>query len=202
LAHDKHREKKDTAPGDREELEFEGPVLELPAADAESASPSAAQVVILQAEKEELVKTLVRRQADFENFRKRLERESQESGHRAVSRLIEDLLPILDAFERAMAAHDDPAYEEYRKGFELIYRQLWETLTRQGLERLNPEGEAFNPHVHQAVERVESTEHADGTVVGVLQSGYAFRGRVLRPATVRVAVHPTEQSEDAGRQVN
>lgn len=202
MSHGKHPEKKDAAPDDPQGFEGEVPVLELPAADAESASSAAAQVVILQAEKEELLKTLVRRQADFENYRKRVERESRESGQRAVSRLIEDLLPVLDAFERAMAAHDDPAYEEYRKGFELIYRQLWEALTRQGLERIDPEGKPFNPHVHQAVERVESTDHEDGTVVGVLQPGYTFRGRVLRPATVRVAVHPTVRAEQADEQVN
>lgn len=202
MSHDKHREKKNAAPGDAQGSEDEAPVLEFPAADAESSSSAAAQLVILQAEKEELLNTLVRRQADFENYRKRVEREGQESGQRAVSRLIEDLLPVLDAFERAMAAHDDPAYEEYRKGFELIYRQLWEALARQGLERVDAEGKAFDPHIHQAVERVESKDHEDGTVVGVLQPGYTFRGRVLRPAIVRVAVHPTDEAEPSGWQVN
>lgn len=202
MPHDKHREKQDAAPGDTPEPNGEAPVLELSTADIESPSSAAEQLVILQAEKEELLKTLVRRQADFENYRKRVEREGQESGQRAVSRLIEDLLPVLDAFERAMAAHDDPAYEEYRKGFELIYRQLWEALTRQGLERVDAEGKFFDPHFHQAIERVESAEHEDGAVVSVLQPGYTIRGRVLRPALVRVAVHPTDQAEQANGQVN
>ena len=84
----------------------------------------------LQTEKDELMQTLVRRQADFENYRKRVERERQEDRRHGIGRLIEDLLPVLDAFERALKAHDDPAYEEYRKGLDLIYRQLWDTLAR------------------------------------------------------------------------
>ncbi len=69
-------------------------------------------------------------------------------------------------------AHDDPAYQEYRKGLELIYRQLWDILARNGLERIQAEGKPFDPHYHQAIERVETTEHPDGTVVDVLQDGY------------------------------
>jgi molecular chaperone GrpE len=85
--------------------------------------------------------------------------------------------------------HDDPAYAEYRKGFELIYKQLSEALTKQGLERIESAGKEFNPHFHHAIERVETTEHSDGTVIGEMQPGYVFHGRVLRPAMVRVATH-------------
>jgi molecular chaperone GrpE len=84
---------------------------------------------------------------------------------------------------------DDPAYAEYRKGFELIYRQLWEALVKQGLERIESIGKEFNPHLHHAIERAETTEHADGIVIAELQPGYVFHGRVLRPAMVRVASH-------------
>jgi molecular chaperone GrpE len=101
--------------------------------------------------------------------------------------LIEDLLPVLDAFERALKAHDDPAYEEYRKGLELIYRQLWDTLARYGLERIAAAGKAFDPHYHQAIERVESEDHPEGTVLEVLQDGFVFHGRVVRPSIVRVS---------------
>jgi molecular chaperone GrpE len=104
------------------------------------------------------------------------------------------LLPVLDTFERALAAHEEPAYAEYRKGVELIYKQLWESLAKQGLERIDAQGKAFDPHVHQAIERVETNEHADGTVIDVLQPGYIFHGRVLRPATVRVAAAPEAAS--------
>ena len=168
---------------------------------AESASTSLAsaldQLAKLQAESEELRATLVRRQADFENFRKRIDRERAEDSRRHVARVLESLLPVLDGFERALAAHADPAYEDYRKGLELIYRQLWDALQRLGLERLDPVGKHFDPHVHQALERVESADHADGTVLDVLQPGYSFHGRLLRPAVVRVAVHPAAASAGA-----
>jgi molecular chaperone GrpE len=141
----------------------------------------------LQAEKDELMQTLVRRQADFENYRKRIERERQEDRRHGIGRLIEDLLPVLDAFERAIKAHDDPAYEEYLKGLELIYRQLWDTLSRHGLERIAAAGKPFDPHYHQAIERVESDEFPDGTVVDVLQDGFLYHGRVVRPSVVRVS---------------
>ena len=145
------------------------------------------RIAKLEAEKEDLRKTLIHRQADFENFRKRVERERHEESRRATGHSIQLLLPVLDTFERALAAHDDPAYADYRKGFELIYKQLWEALAKQGLERIEAQGKSFDPHVHQAIERVETDAHEDGTVIDVLQPGYIFHGRVLRPATVRVA---------------
>ncbi len=169
---------------------------------APDAAALAEQLAALKADKEELWKTLIRRQADFENYRKRLERERHEAGRGAVARLIEGLLPVLDAFERALAAHDDPAYEDYRKGFELIYRQLWDALARQGLERIAAEGKRFDPHVHQAIERVETDEQEDGAVIAVLQPGYRLRDTVLRPAAVRVAVHPTEKAAEADKRAN
>ena len=145
------------------------------------------QVTKLMEEKLELTDTLKRRQADFENYRKRVERERQTEHHRGVEGLIEQLLPILDGFELALAANTDSAPGNYRKGFELIYRQLENILAKRGLERIDAEGKNFDPHLHHAVERTETTEYADGTVVGVLQAGYIFHGKVLRPAMVRVA---------------
>ncbi len=159
-----------------------------------SAAAEAALVAELQrvkAEKEELLQTLIRRQADYENFRKRTERERHEAGRRGAERLIEDLVPVLDAFDRALKAHDDPAYEEYRKGITLIRKQLWDALARHGVQRIEAAEKMFDPNVHQAIERVETQDHPDGMVVGVFQDGYLFHGRVLRPAIVRVAVHPS-----------
>ena len=175
-------------------VEFMGPEEHSEKSGDESCPPAgdppspADQLARLQAERDELMQTLVRRQADFENYRKRIERERQEEGRRGVGRILEELLPALDGFERALRAHDDPAYDEYRKGLELIYRQLWDTLAKHGLERIAAEGKQFDPHFHQAIERVETAEHPDGTVVEVLQDGYMFHGRVLRPSIVRVAV--------------
>ena len=168
-----------------------------PAAEGPEAAALAERAARLQAEKDELMQTLVRRQADFENYRKRVERERQEDRRHGVGRLVEDLLPVLDAFERALKAHDDPAYQEYRKGLELIYRQLWDTLSRHGLVRIAAEGKPFDPHYHQAIERVESSDHPDGTVLEVLQDGFLFHGRVVRPSAVRVSFN--EDDSDTGK---
>lgn len=161
----------------------------------EAAAPSglAEQLQRLQAEKQDLMNTLVRRQADFENYRKRVEKERHADRHRAVEALVEHLLPMLDAFDRALAGQDDSASAEYRKGFELIRRQLWDALSKQGLKRIDAVGKEFNPHLHHAVERVETSEHADGAVVEELQPGYVFHDRVLRPAMVRVAAQPVSK---------
>jgi len=152
------------------------------------------QVTKLLAEKQELTDTLVRRQADFENYRKRIERERQTDHHRGIEGLIESLLPVLDGFERALAAHEDPGYESYRKGFELIYRQLENILSKKGLEQIDAEGKPFDPNLHHAVEQIESADYPDGTVIGVLQAGYIFHGKILRPAMVRVTSNTAQQS--------
>jgi molecular chaperone GrpE len=157
-------------------------------------SPLEVRIAQLETERDELKSTLVRRQADFENFRKRTERERHEESRRTMGHFIQHILPVLDGFERALAVHDNPAYEDYRKGFELIYKQLWESLSKQGLERIEAAGKLFDPHVHMAIERVETNDHEDGFVIDVLQPGYSFHGRVLRPATVRVAAAPAAAS--------
>lgn len=193
----KHSDKENAAPG------FETSGASAAAGTESQQAPGvdsgiAGQLEKLLAEKQELMNTLVRRQADFENYRKRVEKERQQEHHRGIEGLIESLLPVLDAFERALAVEDDPGYAEYRKGFELIYRQLWEALAKRGLERIESSGKEFNPHFHHAIERVETTEHADGIVLGELQPGYVFHGRVLRPAMVRVASH----ASPAGKREN
>ncbi len=143
---------------------------------------------------DDLRQTLLRRQADFDNYRKRVEKERGEDQKRATGRVIEQLIPVLDGFEQALAAHKEAEYESYRKGFELIYKQLLDNLAKLGAERVDPAGRLFDPHLHQAVDRLESTKHQDGTILEVFQPGYVFHGRVLRPAMVRVAVHPSGAS--------
>ena len=161
-----------------------------PGESSGTATPIEERVKQLQAEKQELLNTLVRRQADFENYRKRVEREKEHDRNRGIEGLIESLLPVLDGFDRALTAHGDAAYEEHRKGFELIDRQFHDIMAKRGLQQIDAMGKEFDPNLHHAVERVESADHADGTVLSVLQEGYIFHGRVLRPAMVRVAVHP------------
>jgi molecular chaperone GrpE len=104
---------------------------------------------------------------------------------------------VIDGFEHALAAHREAEYENYRKGFELIYKQLLDHLTKLGVERIDPVGKPFDPHLHQAVDRAETKDHDDGTILQVFQPGYVFHGRVLRPAMVRVAVHPNPASKEA-----
>jgi molecular chaperone GrpE len=145
----------------------------------------------LEAERQELRQVLISRQADFENFRKRIERERREDRDRSVMLLAESMLPVLDNFERALAAHQDPAYADYRRGFEMIHRQLSDLLAEHGIVRMeDPTGKKFDPHLHHAFERVETGELPEETVIGEVQAGYRFRDKVLRPAQVRVAVPP------------
>lgn len=154
----------------------------------------AAQIQKLLAEKQELTDTLVRRQADFENYRKRIERERHQDHHRGVEIFAERLLPVLDAFGHALATDPGSASAEYRKGFELIERQLNDVLAKQGLVRMETAGKQFDPHFHHAIEQVETSDYAEGAIIGELQAGYLFHGKVLRPAMVRVATAPDERS--------
>jgi molecular chaperone GrpE len=156
-----------------------------------------AEVGKLAKDLEDLRQTLLRRQADFDNYRKRVEKERSEDSRRSTARVIEGLIPVVDSFDQALASHQEAEYANYRKGFELIHKQLVDNLARLGAERIDPLGMTFDPHLHQAMDRTETTEHDDGTIVQVFQPGYMFHGRVLRPAMVRVAVHPSAASKRA-----
>jgi molecular chaperone GrpE len=170
----------------------ETPEAKTVAADSAMAD---AEVAKLVADLHDLQQTLLRRQADFDNYRKRIERERAEDSKRYTARVIEALIPIIDGFEHALAAHREAEYENYRKGFELIYKQLVDNLAKLGVERVEPLGQPFDPHAHQAMDRTETNAAEDGTILQVYQPGYVFHGRVLRPAMVRVAVHATPASK-------
>jgi molecular chaperone GrpE len=141
----------------------------------------------LTKEKNELQDLLVRRQAEFENFRRRVERERSELFEFANMDSVKALLPILDDFERSLKV--ESADKEYSRGMELIYHRLFESLKKLGLEPISTEGAKFDPHIHHAVDMVDTTDHPDQTVLKEYQSGYYFRGRLLRPAMVQVAVN-------------
>ncbi|MGB7023223.1 MAG: nucleotide exchange factor GrpE [Candidatus Acidiferrales bacterium] len=149
-----------------------------------------ADVEKLLAEKTDLRNTLVRLQADFDNYRKRIDRERHQERHRGAETLVEHLLPVLDAFDRAISAHPDAAHDEYRTGFQLIRKQLFDVLAKQGLQKIETDGKRFDPHMHHAIERFETGDEPDGAILEELQAGYIFHGKVLRPAMVRVAVNP------------
>jgi molecular chaperone GrpE len=169
---------------------------EAKAVEADSAKADA-EMAKLMADLEGLRQSMLRSQADFANYRKRIEKERFEDSKRATARVIEGLIPVIDGFEHALAAHREAEYESYRKGFELIYKQLLDNITKLGVQRIDPVGKPFDPHLHQAMDRTETTEHADGLILETFQPGYVFHGRVLRPAMVRVAVHPSPASKEA-----
>jgi molecular chaperone GrpE len=147
----------------------------------------------LLAEKQELHDRLLRNQAEFENARRRNERERSEFIQYAGMEMIRDIVPVLDDFERAVKSGeslaDGPA-KDYIKGIGLIYQRLIDRLTKLGLEPIETAGQQFDPNLHQAVERVETSDSPDQTILGEFQRGYRFKGRLLRPSMVRVAVHP------------
>jgi molecular chaperone GrpE len=140
------------------------------------------------AEKADLADRLLRARAEFDNARRRTERERSDFLQFAAMDLVKDVLPVLDDFERAVKV--ETADRNYAKGVELIYQRLYETLKKMGLEPVESVGKPFDPNVHQAVERVETDEAKDHTVLGEFQRGYNFKGKPLRPAMVRVAVKP------------
>ena len=161
------------------------------------AAKTDAEMVKLTADLEELRQSMLRSQADFANYRKRIEKERFEDSKRTTARVVEGLIPVIDGFEHALAAHREAEYENYRKGFELIYKQLLDSVAKLGVVRIDPVGKLFDPHLHQAMDRTETTQEKDGTILQVFQPGYVFHGRVLRPAMVRVAVGPNPASKEA-----
>ena len=138
------------------------------------------------AEKQELFETLQRAQAEFENTRKRLLREQADIREYAAMSTIESLLPIVDDFERAVAA--DGLDEDFRKGLQLIHNRIVDVFKKAGLEPVDAEGH-FDPNFHQAVDRgLAETEEDDQRILEVYRPGYRFKERLLRPAMVKVAV--------------
>jgi len=140
----------------------------------------------LAEEKTELADRLLRRQAEFENFRRRAERERAEVVEFANQESVRTMLPILDDFERALKA--TTVDKSYARGMEMIYQRLADALKKLGLEPISAKGQKFDPHLHHAVDMVETDAVEDHTILDEYQPGYNFRGRLLRPAMVKVAV--------------
>lgn len=146
------------------------------------------QVEKLRAENEEGQQRLLRAQADFDNFRRRTLKEKEELGKYASAKLITELLPVIDNFQRALStAGDHPESASYVKGVEMIFRQLEGVLSAEGLTAMEAVGQPFNPEFHQAIMQVESEEHEEGIVVEEVQKGYMLKDKVLRPAMVKVS---------------
>jgi molecular chaperone GrpE len=150
----------------------------------------AEQIVRLETEKNDLYDKLLRKQAEFENFRKPGEREKQEAYIRARADVLSDMLPIIDNFDLALHHAENASPEVIQEGVQLIYRQLLDTLGRLGLEPINAEGQPFDPELHDAVATETTEEVPDQTVLTVLQRGFKLGDRMLRHARVKVSVQP------------
>ncbi len=137
-------------------------------------------------EAEDYYNRLLRTQADFDNYRRRTRQEREELIKFASEDLITELLPVLDNFDRALAAAESTD-NEFVSGVQMIYRQLKEILAKEGLAEIPAVGEEFDPNKHEAVMQVESDEHEENIIVEELRKGYALKDKVIRPSMVKVA---------------
>ncbi len=143
-------------------------------------------VSALQAERDDLYDRLLRKTAEFDNYRKRTERERREHADQSVVDLLQELLLIVDDFDRALTVESSDA-AAYRRGVELIHAKVHDVLRKQGITPIAALGADFDPNVHQAVVQEASPSHREGEVIGELRRGYMKGERLLRPAMVKVA---------------
>jgi molecular chaperone GrpE len=153
-----------------------------PVAASESPDPGD-----LQRERDDFKDRWLRKSAEFDNYRKRVERERREQADQAVVDLLQELLLVVDDFDRALTVDAGEGGGAYRKGVELIHGKLHDLLRKQGLTAINALGADFDPNIHQAVMHEDSPEHREGEVIGELRKGYVLNDRLLRPAMVKVA---------------
>jgi molecular chaperone GrpE len=163
------------------------PEAEGSGADAPPANATADPAETLQREKDILQDRLLRTAAEFDNYRKRMDRERRELSEYAAADVLKDLLPILDNFERALQAPATSDTDPLRKGIELIHKQMFDLLKKRGVTVIEALGADFDPNFHQAVIHEPSADHRDGEVMQELQRGYLLGDRLLRPAMVKVA---------------
>jgi molecular chaperone GrpE len=155
---------------------------------AGESSGLAAEVQQLKAERDSLLDRLARAQAEFENARRRAAKEQQDFRDYAAADAIRSLLPVIDSFERALQVKSEAG--DFRSGVELIYKQFQDVLAKLGVRAIPAKGEPFDPHVHEAIEMVETSDAPDHEVIEELQRGYKLKDRLLRPAMVKVAKNP------------
>ncbi len=155
--------------------------------DATAAAAAAtSELGDLQRERDDYKDRWLRKSAEFDNYRKRVERERREQADQAVVDLLQELLLVVDDFDRALTVDADEG-GAYRKGVELIHGKLHDLLRKQGLKPIDALGADFDPNLHQAVMHEDSPEHREGEVIGELRKGYVLHDRLLRPAMVKVA---------------
>lgn len=152
------------------------------------AAEDAEDPVTTRRQRDEYYDLLLRKTAEFDNYRKRIERERREFAENAAADLLTELLPLVDDLERALAVEVDGAHARaYRDGVELIHRQLLDLLAKRGVQPIEAVGQPFDPHFHQAVAREPGTTHPEGVVMADLRRGYMLGDRLLRAAMVKVA---------------
>ncbi|MFG6148467.1 nucleotide exchange factor GrpE [Halobacillus sp. B23F22_1] len=160
----------------------------------ETAEKSQAEVVEenseldqLREEKEEIHNRLLRLQADYDNFRRRTQKEKEADRKYKAQSLVEELIPVLDNFERALQVEvDGESAQNFASGMKMVYDQFQAALDKEGVEEIPAQGEVFDPHLHQAVMQVEDDNYESNVVVEQLQKGYRLNDRVIRPAMVKV----------------
>ncbi|HWZ81187.1 MAG TPA: nucleotide exchange factor GrpE [Terriglobales bacterium] len=175
---------------DRELPPAEGGDDTAPATPLQGGTPAVSEAEKLRVERDALLDRLARLQAEFDNARKRATREQQEFREFAATDVIKNILPVLDSFERALKAPAGSAgsnSNDLRSGLELIYRQFQDALQKLGVQPIEAVGKQFDPRLHEAVEMVDTTDAEDHQVLDEFQRGYNYKGRLLRPAMVRVA---------------
>ena len=150
----------------------------------------------LKADNEALYQRLLRLQAEFDNFRKRTEREKQDFFDYALTDFVRKLLPVLDAFERGLEVAEGETVADFKRGFQLVLKQFKDVLAQAGLESIDTSGQIFDPNRHQALMREETEAFADNQITGELQPGYTFKGRLLRPSLVKVAAAPDKTTTE------
>ncbi|HEY2091856.1 MAG TPA: nucleotide exchange factor GrpE [Thermoanaerobaculia bacterium] len=182
---------------DRYELEDDGASVEdiehemQKAAEEAAAEPAASGAHASDPAAAEWRDRYMRTLADFDNYRKRADREKQDFFKYALAGTLRDLLPVIDNFDRAVDHAEDG--DEFHRGVALIYKQLFDVLTKHGVRAIDEANVRFDPNIHEAVVREENPSVPSHTVVQVLQKGYFLHDRLLRPAMVKVAVGGPEE---------
>jgi molecular chaperone GrpE len=150
-------------------------------------STTAGALAALTRERDEFYDRFLRKSAEFDNYRKRIERERREQADQSVIDLLLELLPVVDDFDRALASSSDESAAAHRKGVQLIHAKLHDFLKKQGVRPIEAVGADFDPNIHQAVSHEVSPDHREGEVMGEMQRGYLMGERLLRPSMVKVA---------------
>ena len=163
------------------------PAEGLPAESSSEPSLSADAVAELQRERDDFQDRWLRKSAEFDNYRKRVERERREQSEQAVTDLLEEVLLVVDDFDRALTVDAGEDSAAYQKGVELIHVKLNDILRKRGVRAIESLGADFDPNLHQAVIHESSPDHREGEVIGELRRGYLIGDRLLRPAMVKVA---------------